>query len=254
MSKCTETRGNWAQVVLMALYFLRYMPNRCTNLSPFALKHGLEPTKPLQLLYKGWVEAELRPVNLEEWVMDNADRVQCMRITAVVNQTETTAQRKREWVKKAQVKQFDRADEVYLRKVSKLSVCWVGPCTVENINSPLSCRVHMGERVLQSVHVQLLKKYIPRPEETLAKIVTTVLEPNCNTDNMDQLYAEATVTGRVVTATRDTDIASRETDFADILTKEPGFTKLAQFRIDMAGHPPICQGLYNTPHAASTKS
>ena len=252
IAKCTETRGNWAQVVPMALYFLRCMPNRSTGLSPFALKHGWEPTTPLQLLYKGWVEAELGPVNLEEWVMDNADRVQHMRETAVVNLTETTAQRKREWDKKAQVRQFDRGDKVYLRKAglnTKLSDSWVGPYTVEKRNSPLSYRVHTGERILQSVHVQLLKKYIPRPEETLVKRVTTVLEPDSNTDNMDQQYAEATVTGRVVTATRDTDIASWETDFADILTKEPGFTKLAQFRIDTGDHPPICQGPYNTPHA-----
>jgi len=35
----------------------------------------------------------------------------------------------------------------------------------------------------------------------------------------------------------------------DILTKEPGLTNLAQFRIDTGSHQPLCQGPYNTPQA-----
>ena len=81
------------------------------------------------------------------------------------------------------------------------------------------------------------------------KRVTTVLEPDSSTDSMDQQYAEATVKGKVETETREADISSWEKDFADILTKEPGLTTLAQFRIDMGSHPPICQGSYNMPHA-----
>ena len=67
----------------------------------------------------------------------------------------------------------------------------------------------------------------PRPEDTTVKRVTTVLEPDSSTDNMDQQYAEATVTGKVVTESRETDIAEWENDFEDMLTKEPGFTSLA---------------------------
>ena len=116
-----------------------------------------------QHLYKGWVEAEQGPADLEEWVMDNADRVQRMRDTAVVNLTETMAQIKREWDKKAQVRQFEKGDKVYLRKAglnTKLSDSWVGPFQVEKRNSPLSYCINTGDRVLQSVYVQLLKKYV----------------------------------------------------------------------------------------------
>ena len=232
IAKCTDTKGNWAQVVPMALYFLRCMPNRSTGLSPFALKHGWEPTTPLQLLYKGWVQKDLGPIDLEQWVMENSDRVQRMRDTAVVTMNETTEQRKREWDRKAQTRQFDKGDKVYLRKSgtnTKLSDSWAGPYTVEKRNSPLSYRVNTGDRILQSVHVQLLKLYIPRPPEAVVKRVTTVLEPDSSTDTTEQQYAEATVTGKVVTETREADISSWEKDFADILTKEPGLTTLAQF-------------------------
>ena len=60
---------------------------------------------------------------------------------------------------------------------TKLSDSWVGPCVIEKRNSPLCLRVNTGERVLQSVHVQLLKKHTPRPPDTSVKRVTTVLEP-----------------------------------------------------------------------------
>ena len=68
-------------------------------------------------------------------------------------------------------------------------------------------------------------------------------------DTTETQYAEATVRGKVETATRETDIQGWETEFADILTKEPSLTSLVQFRIETGLHPPICQGPYNTPQA-----
>ena len=116
ISKCCETKGNWAQVVPMSLYFIRCMPNRSTGLSHFALKHDWEPFTPLELLYKGWVQSGLGPIDLEQWVAENSDRVQHMRDTAVVNLTEATEIRKIDWDRKAQFRQFEKRDKVYLRK------------------------------------------------------------------------------------------------------------------------------------------
>ena len=107
----------------------------------------------------------------------------------------------------------------------------------------------MGDRVIPSVHVQLLKQYMPRSTEQQVRRVTSVLQPDRDTDTMDTQYTEATVTGKVETDSRDTDIATWESDFADILTKEPGLTDLAQFRIETGLHHPISQGPYNTPQA-----
>ena len=117
---------------------------------------------------------------------------------------------------------------------------------VEKRNSHLKYRVNSGDRILQSVHVQLLKLYTPRSPEAR---VTTVLEPDSSTNTMEQQYAEATVMGKVVTETREANISNWEKDFADIITKEPGLTTLAQFKFETGQHPPICQGPYNTPHA-----
>ena len=53
VAKSVDTKGNWAQVVPMALYFLSSTPNRASGLSPVILKHGWKLTTPLKLLCKG---------------------------------------------------------------------------------------------------------------------------------------------------------------------------------------------------------
>ena len=104
IAKCTEAKGNWAQIVPMALYFVWCLPSTPTGLSPFILKHGWEPATHLQVLYKGWVQQELGPVDLEQWVLENSDRVQRMRVLAVVNMNETSEARKKVWDKGAQMR------------------------------------------------------------------------------------------------------------------------------------------------------
>ena len=133
IAKCCETKGNWAQIVPMSLYFIRCMPNRSTGISPFVAKHGWEPTTPLQLLYKEWVQKDIGPIDLEEWVAENSDRVQNMREVALANQSANSDKRKADWDRKAQFCQFDKGDRVYMRKSglnTKLEDSWVGPYKV----------------------------------------------------------------------------------------------------------------------------
>ena len=141
---------------------------------------------------------------------------------------------------------------MHLRKSginTKLADSWPGPYKVEKKNSPLSYRIYTGYRTLQSVHIQLLKLHTPRQPDTQVKRVTTVLEPDSDHDTMEAQYTEETVTCKVETVTREADIKNWVKDFLDILTKEPGLTDLAQFRIETGNHPSICQGPYNTPQA-----
>ena len=118
---------------------------------------------------------------------------------------------------------------------------------MEKRNTPLSYKINTGDRTIPSVHIQLLKAYKPRQEEHQVCRVTSVLEPETEDDTMENQYAEAKVTGKVDSDSREEDIVAWESDFADILTKEPGLTKLVQFRIETGLHPPISQGPYNTP-------
>ena len=71
---------------------------------PFMLKHGWEPVTPLQLLYKGWVQTSLCEINLEDWIIKNTEQVNDLREKAVVNYTDCSRERKKNWDKKANLK------------------------------------------------------------------------------------------------------------------------------------------------------
>ena len=80
VAKLVEKKGNWASVTPMALYFIRSTPCATTGLSPFMARQGLEePATPIQVLYKAWAQTDLGDVNLEEWVSENAERVELAR-------------------------------------------------------------------------------------------------------------------------------------------------------------------------------
>ena len=250
IAKSVDSKGNWAAIVPMALYFLRCMPNSATGLSPFVARHWWEPTTPLLVLYKSWAQTDLSAVDLEEWVLINAERVQNLRELAVVRKKTTSSERKRVWDSKAQIREFDRGDEVYMRKAgtnTKLSESCDGPFKVEKKNSPLSYRVNTGDRVLPSVHIQLLKEYVQRQSDPRVNRVTSVLDPDTAGDTLEDRYAEVQVRGNSVDETRAKDIASWEADYSDILTKEPGLTHLAEFTMNTGDHPPIFQRAYSTP-------
>ena len=240
IARCTDGKGNGAQIVPMAMYFLRCMPSRATGLSPFRAKHGWEPTTPLQILYKGWMQRDLGPVDLEEWTTVNAERVQHAREVVMVNLQSSSDERKKQWDKKAQTRQFEKGNQVFLRKSglnTKLADSWEGPFVVEKRNMPLSYRINTGYCTL------------PSQDDSKVQRVTSVLEPDTMTGQMDNQYAEAKVTGSVVTEDRQKDIRCWEEEYKDILTKEPGLTTLKQFRIDTGDHAPIHQRPYKTPQS-----
>ena len=76
ISKIAETKGNWASVTPMALYFIRSTPSSATGLSPFMARQGWEPVTPIQLLYKSWAQTDLGEIDLSDWVAENAERVE----------------------------------------------------------------------------------------------------------------------------------------------------------------------------------
>ena len=127
----------------------------------------------------------------------------------------------------AQNRQFEKGDQVYLRKSgmnTKLADSWDRPFLIDKRNTPLSYRVNTGDRVIPSVHIQLLNTYQPRQEEHRVHRVTSVLEPDTVDDQLDDQYAGAKVSGSVENENREKDIRCWEEDFKDILTKEPGLT------------------------------
>ena len=50
--------------------------------------------------------------------------------------------------------------------------------------------------MISSVHIQLLKEYVKRDSALVVKRVTTVLEPDTESDSMDHEFAEVVIKGK----------------------------------------------------------
>jgi len=190
-----QSKCNWAKVIPMALYFIRCSPSEATGLSPFMARQGWEPNTPLQLLCKSLAETDLGEVNLEG-VQSNSERVQNGREKCVQGLVEKGIKRKGKWYERAKEREFKIGDEVLLHKPGmnfKLEETWEGPFRIAKNNSPLSYSVDTGERKIQSVQVQLLKKYVRDSKELKVGRATSVMEPDTPNDDILNRFAEVSM-------------------------------------------------------------
>ena len=102
---------------------------------------------------------------------------------------------------------------------------------------------------MNSVHIQLLKKYVEREDQAMVKRVIAVLGQDTEGDTMEHTYSEVVIKGNVQVHGKDKDIQEWLKEFEDITTKEPGLTNLAEFAIDTGTSKPIAQTQYTTPIA-----
>ena len=86
-----------------------------------------------------------------------------------------------------------------------------------------------------------MKAYVERDESAVVKRVTTVPEPDSESDCMDQQYTEVVVLGTLDCPNREAGISEWVTEYSDTLTKEPGMTDLTDFFIDTGDSMPIAQ-------------
>ena len=133
ITKRTESKSNWATITLMALYFIRCTPSATTGISPFLAMHGWEPTTPLQILYKTWVQKDLGDIDLTEWVQTNAERIEMARDKALLTKINVADKRKQCWDKTVRDRVFEVGEEVLVRKPGlnmKLTESWDRPFVV----------------------------------------------------------------------------------------------------------------------------
>ena len=99
----------------------------------------------------------------------------------MVNMKACSTIRKQSWDEKSKVRELVKGDQVYMQKSginTKLAESWAGLFTIVKKNSALSYKVNTGNRIIASVHIQLLKEYTPMKSDISVKRVMTVLEPD----------------------------------------------------------------------------
>ena len=248
VAKLTEVKGNWANTVPMALYFLRSTPCSATGMSPFMARQGWEPATPLDLLYKAWAEQDAGNLDIVDWIELNIERVESLREKSVATLAKSANARKEKWDKKAKPRSFKVGDKVLVRKpgmCTKLEESWDGPFTVIKVNSPVSYAVDFGYRKSPSIHIQLMKVFKSQ-DERVAR-VTSVLAPDTQSDDIRDRLASVEVEQQTKSSKQQKDIADIERTYLDILTKNPGCTDRVSFSIDTGDSAPLFQRAYNTP-------
>ena len=241
IAKTIACKGDWAAVLPMALFFLRCMPTTSTGISPFLLTHGWEPSNPIQLLYKSWVDGELGGVDLSEWVLEQA----------TLRLIENSKYRADMYNKKARDRQFTVGDKVWVRCPGldhKLRESWVGPGTVVKVNSPVSFRIQMPDRLIPTVHVQQLKL---AESESIKRITAVVQETD--QEDLTTSFTAANIQTQELMKEQQRQLQEELSRYADVLTKEPGLTDLATFDIDTGKADLIHQRPYSTPVALKAK-
>ena len=214
-------------------------------------RQGWEPTTPIQVLYKTWAQTDLGDVSLEDWVSENAKRIEQAREKALAHNSEVVAKRKN-WNKRTINREFEVGDEVLVRKPwmnLKLAESWDGPFTVTRKNSPLSYAIDTGGRKIPSVHIQLMKSCNRDEQNSIVKRVTSVFESDTPQDDILNRFSEANIVKRTLRDSQSSDIETILSDYNDVMTIKPGLTHLIEFEIDTGDTPPIFQWAYNTPAA-----
>ena len=126
----------------------------------------------------------------------------------------------------------------------KLAESWEGPYNVVKCNSSLSYRIDTGNRTIPFVHVQLLKQFREHLDCPKVAGVTSVFEPDTDTDGILDRYAEVNVVGDELQGKQAADVKLWELKHHETLTKQLGLTPLVRFSINTGDHPPIYQRAY----------
>jgi len=182
--------------------------------------------------------------------MLNSERVEHEWEKTELQLRKTAELRKKEWDRRAKEIVLKIGDEVLLRKPGLnfiLEESWERPYTVTKKNSPLSYAIDTGERVIPSVHIQLLKRFVRNGEVLRVERATTVLEPDEEGDKITGRYTEIKIEGEDLDASQQKYIEEINKEFETTLTKDPGITNLVEFGIETGDSAPISQRLYNTP-------
>ena len=167
LKKCSERKTDWVKFLPLALYAIRLMPNSATGASPYLLVHGRELHSPVDLLYNGWVEKRLERKDVSQWAQKVAERVELLRESACLKQSQTLECRKAKFDKNARERELVPKDLVLVRTpgiTSKLDEAWTGPWEVVRKCGPVTyeIRILMGNRKTKIAHLNTLKKFVER--------------------------------------------------------------------------------------------
>ncbi|XP_042875418.1 uncharacterized protein LOC122255445 [Penaeus japonicus] len=166
---CLENCKDWDEGIPLVLYALRSSKQESLGCSPNELLFGKEVRGPLKLLFDSWVDME-NDVELTEYVSKLKDRLKLVQEFASRNLAVSQNKMKVQYDTKSVDRKFSIGNKVLLFLPTRkfpLQAKYQGPFTVIDKQGDLNYVISTpGRRKIQrTVHVNLLKQYIPRGED-----------------------------------------------------------------------------------------
>ena len=265
----TEQEKEWDRFIEPLLFAYREVPTESLGgFSPFELIYGRTVRGPMSVLREIWSNDELNEelMNTYEYVLDLRNKLEetCkLAIEALVS-----AQEKQKFYhdKKARPRSLEPGDEVLIllpSEKNKLQMRWKGPYQIKQQVGMYNYVVEVGNNK-KVLHINMLKKYFRREEETTPKMALNAIvwDSDNEGDSVEESRAEMIeLSGKSqVESWRDVNInqnlpedQKREAvcliqEFSDIFSSIPGTTNLLEHKIELLNKTPIRSKPYPVPY------
>ena len=182
---CDEKPKDWDRYIGPLLFAYRETPQESTGFAPFEILYGRTVRGPMQILKELWTKEIEHPETKStyQYVLDLRDRLEQTCQIAKDALSKAKVKHKKYYDKKARSRQYEVGDEVLLllpTDNNKLLMQWRGPYEIVKKQSSMDYTVDLGNR-LKTFHINLLKKYIRRSDETVelseANIIVETIQP-----------------------------------------------------------------------------
>ncbi|XP_066987473.1 uncharacterized protein [Macrobrachium rosenbergii] len=162
-----EGGGSWEDNLPYALFAARHAPSETTGYSPFELLYAHSTRAPLDILYDAWADPTQMGLAAELPTIQKNLRA----AWAVAQATEAATQErvKMKFDKAARSRSFETGDQVLVLRTGAtrpLETHFSGPHKVLGRRGDLNYLVDCGKRRAKWLHINLLKPYRTRGEET----------------------------------------------------------------------------------------
>ena len=264
---CQERPKDWDRYLPAVLFAYREVPQVSTGFSPFELLYGRTVRGPMQVLKKLWTKSEEPELQTTyPYVFDLRNKLEETCQVAKKSLEEAQGVYKNYYDRKGRNRRFDVGQKVLVllpTEHNKLTLQWKGPYEIIEVINKIDYKINVGGKT-KIYHANLLKRYLERQEEDAIQTAgIAVIEADCHDEegvvDDEQLLDISNLSGSetyravkynpLLTERQMKEAKSLVKEFQQIFTKNPGFTHLAEHRIETTTGEPVRVKQYPVPYA-----
>ncbi|XP_051271638.1 uncharacterized protein LOC127372197 isoform X2 [Dicentrarchus labrax] len=230
---------DWDQWLPYLLFAYREVPQASTGFSPFELLYGHEVRGPLSLLREIWEggKGKGESLNVISYVVQMREQLEKMSELAQSHMREAQQQQKSWYDRSARQRSFNSGQKVLVLLPSddnKLLAKWQGPFEILKKLGPTTYQVATPgrPRASRTLHINLLKEWVPRPERKEVMPIRGVQEE----EEVDEQYlpsAGAPGDHKLNHLSEDKQLQVREICNSEVFQENPGRTNIVEHDIVM---------------------